>query len=317
MRAIVASSTITSVASRSPWPRSSSRACSTSASSGARGYRPVSSIASTGTAHLSAGPADRRAPGPFGGVAAGLPQAADLLGARVAHAAVQHGREHALEGVGDDLQVGEVQVAVGELAVLLPLLDDPVDEAADRRGAGVLEGACRGLDRVGEHQHGRLLAARARAGVAEVQLLDLAALLERALVEVAEDRGAVVLRDERLELARQPVLARQLDPVAHVAGDDQVAEVGAEVVVRVLAAELVLDEELRPLDLADVVEQGADARQQRVAADVLHGLLDEVRDDQAVLVGARRLGDQELQERVRGAGELEQPEVGEEAEHAL
>src|SRR5690625_2264373 len=43
---------------------------------------------------------------------------ADLLGRRVVDAPVEDCRKHALEGVLDDFQVVEVQLALGELAVL-------------------------------------------------------------------------------------------------------------------------------------------------------------------------------------------------------
>jgi hypothetical protein len=46
----------------------------------------------------------------------------------------------------------------------------------------------------------------------------------------------VVLEDERFELAGEAVLAQQLEPVADVAGDDQVREVGGDAVVGVVAA---------------------------------------------------------------------------------
>ena len=54
-----------------------------------------------------------------------------------------------------------------------------------------------------------------------------------------------------------PVLLGELDALAHVRGDDERREGRRRVVVRVLAAGLVLDEEARAQDLADVVVVGA------------------------------------------------------------
>src|SRR5690606_33514569 len=114
----------------------------------------------------------------------------------------------------------------------------PVYQRPYRRRVGILQGPRGRLDGVGKHKHRGLLAARLGPGIAEVELVDLP-LLECPLVEVAENRRAVVLGDERLQFARQTVLARQLDTVTHMAGEYQVTEVGVEVVVRVLAGELV------------------------------------------------------------------------------
>ena len=55
------------------------------------------------------------------------------------------------------------------------------------------------------------------------------------------------------------LLGRELEPRAHVAADDRRAGVRLELVVRVAAARLVLDEVLRLRQLADVVIVGADA----------------------------------------------------------
>ena len=74
------------------------------------------------------------------------------------------------------------------------------------------------------------------------------------------------------------VLLGHLHPVLHVAGDDEVGDVGVQVEVAVLAARLVLDEVVGLVHLADVVVVGADAGEQPVGADRVARRLGEVRD---------------------------------------
>ena len=68
-----------------------------------------------------------------------------------------------------------------------------------RAGRGIDQRAAGALHGVGQHEHGRLLGLRLRAGIAEDALVDLAAvgvgllLLGGPVVEVLDQRGAVVL----------------------------------------------------------------------------------------------------------------------------
>ena len=76
------------------------------------------------------------------------------------------------ERLADPLDVAQRQVALVELAVRHPLLDDPGDHRPDRRFVARGQRANRGLDPVGEHDQGRLARLRLRAGVAELALVD-------------------------------------------------------------------------------------------------------------------------------------------------
>ena len=120
--------------------------------------------------------------------------------------------------------------------------------------------------------------------------------------------SAMPLQDRQREL----VLLRHLDAVLHVRLDDARGHRRRELLVAVLALRDrdVLDEELRPAHLADVVVVAGDLREQRVGADRLGGLLGQVPDHHAVVVGAGRAQLELAQQRLLAVGELEQLHVG-------
>ena len=124
----------------------------------------------------------------------------------------------------------------------------------------------------------------------------------------------MVLRDERDERLGQPRAVGQVDPVGDVLLEDLGRDLGLELVVDVLAAGLVLDERQRVRELADVVVVRGDAGQQRVGSDRLGRPLGEVADHERVVVGPRRLDEEPAQQRLRGVGQLEQLEHGQDAE---
>ena len=82
-------------------------------------------------------------------------------------------------------------------------------------------------------------------------------------------------------------------------------------------ARLVLDEVVRLQHLADVVEIAADAGQQRIRPDRLGGRLGQRRHGHAVRVRPRRPTDQLLGQRVRAVGQLQQADLGDDAEQPL
>ena len=76
---------------------------------------------------------------------------------------------------------------------------------------------------------------------------------------------------------------------------------------------LVLDEEVRPADLADVVEIAADPRQHRVGADRFRRGFRQVGGHDRVVVGPRGAHHQPLQERIVGRHQLQQLHRGDDA----
>ncbi len=135
-------------------------------------------------------------------------------------------------------------------------------------------------------------------------------------VEILDQRGAVMLLDEIDDRPGQAVLLGQGDAVLDMADDDQRAQGRFEVVVAVFAG-LVLDEIVRLEHLADVVEIAADADQQRIGADGLRGRFGQGRHRHAVRVRSRGAPHQFLQQRMAAVGQLEQADIGDDAEAAF
>jgi hypothetical protein len=117
----------------------------------------------------------------------------------------------------------------------------------------------------------------------------------------------VVLEDEVVDAAGQAVFTCQLDTVQHVLGDGGRTFSGIKVLVGVdIGMRLVLDKEAGVHGLAHIVEEGAHAGQQGVCADALGGLLGQISDLQAMLVGAWRVTQEKLQQREVRARDFEQ-----------
>ena len=127
-------------------------------------------------------------------------------------------------------------------------------------------------------------------------------------VEVAHDRGPVVLRDERNERLGKLALVGDVDPVGDVLLEDLGGDLGVQLVVDVLAAGLVLDERERVRQLADVVVIRRHAGKERIRADRFRRPLGEVADHQRMVIGAGRLDEQPSHERLRRVRQLEQLE---------
>ena len=163
---------------------------------------------------------------------------------------------------------------------------------------------------------------RLRAGVAEGGFLDVGPLVgpgfgetRRLVEEVLDERGAVVLLDEVDERLGEVVFFRQVDAVLDVADDDEGAHGRGEMLVAAFAAGGdVLDEVLGLEHLADIVEVGSHADEKAVGADRFGGGFGDAGDGDRVVVGAGSAADEFLQERVRGIAELEEADVGHDAE---
>ncbi len=252
--------------------------------------------------------------------------------------------EHLHEGALDAVDVAQRQVAIVELPALHPVVDHLLDQllqlappalpALGLRGgrpvraappgaarfvpeielARVRRGPHRRFDRIGQHDHPGLLGLWPGAGIAEVLLAHLVAALQRPVVEVADQHRAVVLPDDVDDRLGQARLAREAHAVGDVVDDDPRALLRIEHIVDVVAVGLVLDEEGRAQRLADVVVEHRHPREERVAADQFDRALSQVRDDDAVVIGAGRLARQLVEERLVGVRQLQQLQMGGDAE---
>lgn len=131
------------------------------------------------------------------------------------------------EGVRDELYLTESQSAFVELAVLHLVADDVVDHAGQGFAARLVQASRGSLHGVGEHDDGGFARLRLPPGVAEPLFeagrgfVGAAAIGERLIVEVANKRGAMVLRDDVAKLLGKPVLLGDLQSVPNVGGNDQ------------------------------------------------------------------------------------------------
>ena len=121
---------------------------------------------------------------------------------------MEHVEQRELEAGLDLGDLGEGERALVELAVVDALVEEAINELGEALAGGGAQGARGGFDAVGEVEDGVLLGLRLRTVVAERSLRDLgeggvlglagsggAELLAGALVEILDERGAVVLAD--------------------------------------------------------------------------------------------------------------------------
>ncbi len=139
-------------------------------------------------------------------------------------------------------------------------------------------------------------------------------LLQGALVEIVNQRRAMVLLDDVDDLAIQIVLEREIHAFFHMRHDDQRAHRGREIVMRIALEVHVLGEVIRLHQFADIVEIGTNAAERGVRADRFRGRFREVRDHQAVVIGARRFDRHPPQERMVQIRGLQPGNVGRDAE---
>ena len=126
-----------------------------------------------------------------------------------------------------------------------------------------------------------------------------------------------MLLDDVDDLLIESVLEREIDAFLDMRDDDERAHRRGEIVVRVALEVHVLGEIVRLHQLADIVEIGADTAKGGVRADRFGGGLGEVRDDEAVVVGAGRFDRHPAQERVVQVGRFEPGDVGRDLEEML
>ncbi len=225
-----------------------------------------------------------------------------------------------VERLLDPGQVRERQRRLVELAVGDAGRDDPVDERLQPPRRRLVQAPRGGLDRVGEHDDGLLVGLRARAGVPVVRLVHDRRVLLGLLglpVEELDQARPVVARDKVDDDLGQVLLAPQLDALLDVGRDHERAHRRLDLLVRVLARLLVLDEVLGLEHLPDVVVERPDARPERVRADGVGRGLGQVGHLERVVERARRLHRELLEQRPVGVRELQQRHVGRHAEHPL
>ena len=84
------------------------------------------------------------------------------------------------------------------------------------------------------------------------------------------------------------MLERKIDTFLHVRHDDERAHRRGEIVVRVALEAHVFGEVFRLHQFADIMKIGADTAERRVCAGRFGRGLGEIRDDKAMMIGARR-----------------------------
>ena len=203
-------------------------------------------------------------------------------------------------------EVAEREVAFVELAVPSKSLDHAVDVVPDTFRTAILEGPSRRLDGVGDHHDRRFLRPRPRPGVTEVFLPDLEALFQGLPVEETLDRRPLVLLDDLPDRGREVVLLEELNALCHVCVQDVGTGRRREVLVDIADVRLVLDEEVRPANLSNVVEVAADSRQDGVGAHRLGSSLGQVSGHDRMVVRAGGTHHQSLQEWVVGGHQFQQ-----------
>ena len=227
--------------------------------------------------------------------------------------------ELGFEHLADACDVAEGEVAVVELLLLYLAVDDVVDEAVHVLLVVGLEALAGGFDAVDYHHYGCLGGEGCGACISESRGVNLLGGMGLFLlgIEVAGIGGAVMGADEVDDDAGQMVLACEVDAVGDVLRDDAGALFVVELVVWVEVAALVLGEVERGTHLADVVIEGSDACEERVAANLTHDVLADVGDLHRMLESARCVARELTQGGSVGGGYLHEGEVGYKSEHAL
>ena len=139
-------------------------------------------------------------------------------------------------------------------------------------------------------------------------------LLDGALVEIVNERGAVMLLDNVGDLAIELMLEREVHAFFHVRDDDERAHGRSEIVVRIAFEVHVLGEVIRLHQFADVVEIRTDTAERSVRADRFGRGFGEIRDDETMMIGARRLDGHAAQKRMIEIGRFQPGNIGGDAE---
>src|SRR5688572_10833690 len=229
---------------------------------------------------------------------------------RVVDARVIHAREHPGELLLHCLELRLRDRRFAQLSLVDALADDALHHLANALRRGIIQNPRGCLGAVSEHHDRGLDALRRRARVRELRRVRRRAVALLCLLEeIGDGTRAVVFADEWDDASRKLVLLGQLESFHDMVADDRRAGRRLELVVRVTALRLVLDEVLGLLQLADVVIERTDPREQPVRADRIGGALGEVRDGDRVRVRARRFEREAAQQRPVEVGPFEQREV--------
>ena len=181
--------------------------------------------------------------------------------------------EHTQETLRDPLQVAQRQIAFIELSVEEDVVDDLTDDAFETGGAWILERSRCRLYRVRDHDDAGFLRLRLGPWIAKLRLRYFAkrriVAFLRPLIEVRDELGAVMLRDDIDELRGEIDLLPHLDAFFHVAGNDERAHLGGESIVSIGSSVLVLDEVVHFTKLADVMVESRRATEDGVCSNRL------------------------------------------------
>src|SRR5262245_12844417 len=105
-----------------------------------------------------------------------------------------------------------------------------------------------------------------------------------------------MFEDEILDAARQAILARQAHTIVHMRNDRSRRFSRVDVFVRVcLSLRLILDEEHRIHRFPNIMKQRAYSCKQSISTNQFSTLLSKICNLQTVLIGARRITQEELQ----------------------
>ena len=137
------------------------------------------------------------------------------------------------------------------------------------------------------------------------------------MVEVLDQRRAVVLLDQVDDRLGQMVLPAEVDSVLDVPDDDERAHRRRQLGVAIGRPDLVFHEVVRLEHLADVVEIGPDPHQQTVGADSFGSRFGDRPDRDRMVVRARCPADELLKQRMGVVTELEQADAGDDSQRVL
>ena len=226
-------------------------------------------------------------------------------------------RYDAHELVDELVEVAEGKVGFVELAFGIDALHDGLDMGADTGGRGIDQRTGGGLHGVRQHDDGGFLALRARAGIGIILQAGVLAQLQGLVVEEHGPARTVVLLDDVGYLAAEAVFLSGLHALLHMGEKNEGAHGRGELVVRVRAAELVLNEVLGAGYLADIVVQGRHLAEQAVRPDGRRTGFHKVGDHEGVVVRARQVHHEFLKQRMLKVHELHHAEARGIAHHHL
>src|SRR5660398_208975 len=117
-----------------------------------------------------------------------------------------------------------------------------------------------------------------------------------------------MLPDDIPYRTRKPKLLRKIDPVPHVGFHRQLGEVWGKFVMRVLHVNLILNEVVRTLCLADIMVIGTHSGQEWIRTNRLGCSFSQIAHQYAVVIRTRSYLHQSAEQRLRRVGQLQQPQ---------